>query len=400
MLLSGLCFAPGALAQTDRQPDAATISVQEAASEATKTGKPLIVLGTSATCSRCQALKQGLSSNPELKLLLTQYVTVEVPFAGREFKEAFQAIVARDKKFNQPIGAPSVFLFTAAGETVYAGPNQASGMAAGDELKKLLIEGIGKNGGVRSPALEFANKSSAEQAADLRQARKLLSEKQVVPAALLVARHIQPAAESDEQIAAVVKLTGLPLAKSNSEAELDALVKQLSGPGQSLVQAALAQASSGDATRGAVQLAELDRAFGKFPALAEPLAAAWKETEAKANVPQLREQAELIDKARAAESEQDLPRAIAAYEEVVATYPGTQAAELSQQRLKQLKPAADASPREWKSKDGKFSVTARLVSFDGVTARLLTTEGKTIDVKIAALSAEDQAHLSAAKRVQ
>ena len=119
----------------------------------------------------------------------------------------------------------------------------------------------------------------------------------MVPAAILVGRHIQPAADSDEQVAAVVKLTGLAVVKSKSEAELDALVKQLGEAGQSLVPSALALAVSGDATRGAVQLAELDRAFGKFPALAQPLAATWKELLAKANVPQLRQQAELIDKA-------------------------------------------------------------------------------------------------------
>ena len=83
----------------------------------------------------------------------------------------------------------------------------------------------------------------------------------------------------------------------------------------------------------------------------------------------------------------------------MATYPGTQAAELSQQRLKQLKLAISASPRVWKSKDGKFSVNARLVSFDGVTARLMTSEGKAIDVKLAALSPADQEHLAAAKSV-
>lgn len=334
IILTGLCFTTTAIAQSDK-PDIAKVSVKEAVAKAKKTGKPVLILGTSEGCSRCQALKQGLSSQTELKLLLTQYVTVEVPFAGREFKETFNAIVARDRKFNQPIGAPSVFLLTAAGETVYAGPNQASGMTAGDELKKLLIEGIGKNGGVRASSEAAA--SSAERAFDVRQARKLLDDKQAVQAALLVAKHIPTGTQSDEQVAAILKLTGLSLAKSKAEAELDALVKQLSQAGESLVAAALARTGSGDATRGAVQLAELNRAFGKFPSLAEPLAKAWKEVDAKSSVPKLREQAELIDLARAAESEQDLPRSIAAYEEVVATYPGTQAAELSQLRIKQLR---------------------------------------------------------------
>jgi hypothetical protein len=349
--LAGLGLADSAGAQ-GQQPAAAAAgaakssaaetaktSVEEAVKQSQATGKPLLVLGVSEGCSRCQALKAGLASQAELKLLLTQYVTVEVPFAGREFKEMFQTIVKRDKAYNQPIGAPSVFLFTAAGQTVYAGPNQPNGMAAGDELKKLLIDGIGKSGGVRGIGADSDDANSEARAADLSQARKLLAGKQFVLAALLVSKHLASAAEPDAEVAAVMKLTGLPLARSKSAGEVDALAKQLAGPGQKLIEEAVALVAKGEATRGAVQLAQLGRAFGNFPGLAEPLATAWKELDAKAIVPKLREQAELIDKARAAESDKDLARAIAAYEEVVATYPGTQAAELSQQRIKQLKSA-------------------------------------------------------------
>jgi thioredoxin-related protein len=340
ILLSSSCFT--STAKEGDKPDTAKVSVKEAMADAKRTGKPVLILGISEGCSRCQALKQGLSSQTELKLLLTQYVTVEVPFAGREFKEIFNAIVARDKKFNQAIGAPSVFLLTAAGETVYAGPNHSGGMAAGEELKKLLVEGIGRNGGVRASVERAA--PSAERVTDLRQARKLLADKQAVRAALLVAKYIPAETDTDEQVAELVKLTGLSRAKSKEEAELDGLTEQLSQAGQSLIEAAVTRTGSGDATRGAVQLAELNRAFGKFPSLAEPLAMAWKKMEVKSSVPNLREQAELIDKARAAENEKDLPRSIAAYEEVVATYPGTQAAELSQVRINQLRSVIPKRP--------------------------------------------------------
>ena len=331
----------GAAASAVKSPveDGANRSVEEAVKQSKATGKPLLVLGVSEGCSRCQALKAGLASQAGLKLLLTQYVTVEVPFAGREFREMFDAIVKRDKTYNQSIGAPSVFLFTAAGQTVYAGPNQSGGMTAGEELKKLLIQGIDMSGGVRGSSAGSDDTNATARAADLSQARKLLAGKQVVPAAMLVSKHLAPAAEPDEEVAAVMKLTGLPLAKSKSAVEADALAKLLAGPGQKLIQEAVTLAAKGEATRGAVQLAQLGRAFGNLPALADPLAAAWKELEAKTNVPKLREQAELIDKARAAESDKDLARAIATYEEVVATYPDTQAAELSQQRVKQLKSA-------------------------------------------------------------
>jgi hypothetical protein len=52
----------------------------------------------------------------------------------------------------------------------------------------------------------------------------------------------------------------------------------------------------------------------------------------------------------------------------------------------------------WRDKSGKFSVTATLVSFDGKTARLRTSEGKTITVALGALSEEDQRLLRESSR--
>ena len=71
---------------------------------------------------------------------------------------------------------------------------------------------------------------------------------------------------------------------------------------------------------------------------------------------------------------------------------GGQAEELA------AKPAAQpAAERVWKSKDGKFSVTASLSRFDGVTAHLQTSEGKAIAVPLSALSPEDQQFLKTRK---
>jgi hypothetical protein len=127
-------------------------SFTEAATEARKTGQPLVVFGMSPGCSRCAALQQGLETNPEVKQLLAQYVTAEVPFGGREFTAIFKKIVAQDKSFNQAIGAPSVFIFTSKGKAVYAGPNNPNGMAAGDEFEQLLTTGLEKNDGKRGAA--------------------------------------------------------------------------------------------------------------------------------------------------------------------------------------------------------------------------------------------------------
>ena len=383
-------------AQTARPAKPASTPFTEAVAQAKKTGRPLVVFGMSETCSRCQALKQGLATQPEFKLLMTQYVATEVPFAGSEFKAVFEEICRKDDKYRQAIGGPSVFIFTAQGETVYAGPNRESGIAANDEFKRLLISGIDQNGGVRGPVADGQASLASTLSADLSKARKLLGENQPVAAAAILSKHMQPDATADEQVAAVIQLTGLSIAKPKSEQQLDSLVKELSEKGHALVQAAVAA----DATRGAVQLAELSRVFGSFPAFAGTFETAWKELQEKSNVPNLQQQAELIDKARQAESGADPAQAIAAYQLVVATYPKTQAAELSERRIAQLKETKVAPPRAWKSKDGKFSVTATVVSFDGKAAQLRTSDGKTVTVPLDALSPEDQRFLQAAKTQQ
>ena len=332
--------AARAQAAQGRKPVSAEFT--KAANQAKETGQPLVVFGLSDGCSRCQALKQGLTTNNELKLLLTQYVAAEVPFAGADFRAILDGMVRQDRKFNVAIGAPSVFIFTAKGEALYAGPSREAGMAADDEFKKLLISGIEKNGGVRSPSAGGA--SSTTLAADLAKARKLLGENQTLAAAAILARHVRPAADTSEQISAIVELTGLAIARSKSEQQLDALVKEVSDKGRVLVESATKLTAAGD-VRGAVQLAELGRVLHGFPAFAEKFDAAWSEALTAAKAPQLREQAELIDEARQAEGRRDLIQAIQTYERVVTMYPETQAAELCQRRIAQLREVQKPAPR-------------------------------------------------------
>jgi hypothetical protein len=138
-------------------------------------------------------------------------------------------------------------------------------------------------------------------------------------------------------------------------------------------------------------LAELERVLGSFPAFENVFDGAWKELLEKSSVPQLKEQANLIDTARQAEGS-DPAGAIAAYEQVVITYPATTAAELSQRRIAQLKSAAGVEARLWKSTAGT-SLTASLVSFDGKTVQLRSSDGKDIAVPLDALSPADQEYL-------
>jgi hypothetical protein len=260
-------------------------------------------------------------------------------------------------------------------------------------FKELLIDGIKQNGGLRS-----STKSAAiNLASDVAKAQKLLKDNQTLAAAAIISQYISVAADKSsektsatDEIESLVKLTKLNIYKSKSEEQLDSLVQEISEKGLLLVQTATASAGSGDPTLSAVKLAALDRAFGSFPLLTDKIDGAWKELLEKANVPNLKDQAKMIDSARQAESANDLAKAIAAYELVSSTYPGTKATELSQQRIAQLRAKKPAAAREWKSKSGKSSVTATLVSFDGKSAELLTEKGKTITVAIEGLSDEDQ----------
>jgi hypothetical protein len=182
---SMLAFGFAASAQTVRDNKKAPTSAvfAEAMARAKESGRPLIVFGVSEGCVRCAALKQVLATQSDLKLLMTQYVSTELPFGGREFAAVYGDIIRQDAKYNQAIGAPSVFIFTAKGAIVYAGPNNANGMPPGDEFKKLLITGIEKNGGLRSTA-----KLTPGMAADVAKARKLLSENQPQEAAKLISK--------------------------------------------------------------------------------------------------------------------------------------------------------------------------------------------------------------------
>jgi TolA-binding protein len=57
----------------------------------------------------------------------------------------------------------------------------------------------------------------------------------------------------------------------------------------------------------------------------------------KAKIPDLKEQAQLVDEARQLDQGSDSKKAIETYELVSKTYPGSKAAELAKMRIKQLK---------------------------------------------------------------
>ena len=172
LLLPTVASAQQKGAPKNGEAKAAATPFAEAVAKAKETGQPLVVFGMSEGCHRCQGLKEGITTEPEFKELLGQYVSAEVPFGGREFVAIFSECVRQDKSIPPSIGAPAVFIFTSQGKAVYAGPNRESGIAPDDEFKKLLATGIEKNGPPRKtstgakaskPADATSEKSEASQ---------------------------------------------------------------------------------------------------------------------------------------------------------------------------------------------------------------------------------------------
>jgi hypothetical protein len=143
-----------------KPPESAVFN--DALARAKAGGQPLIVFGMADGCSRCAAFKQGLAKQEDLQQLLSQYVSVEVPFGGPDFVAMYRNMVRQRPEFNQAIGGPSVFLFTAKGDAVYAGPNDANGMPANETFKQLLIEGLAKNGPAKKPAAPASELTGAK----------------------------------------------------------------------------------------------------------------------------------------------------------------------------------------------------------------------------------------------
>lgn len=337
-------------------------------------------------------MKRGVGESHEFRLLLTQYVSSEILFGGKEFGKVFASMVKKDPSMRQSVGAPSVFILTSEQDAVYAGPNRPSGIALNDEFKQQLIAGIQKNGGLRTPSSGKSPERRSIPKAALAKARRQFKKGETVLAALAIAPYVQPS--NADELKELQELTGLTIANATSDAELNELVTELGGDAGPIIDAFVKtngqKKDNGKHLLSAVKLAKLQRAFGNFPGVSSKLEAAWSELIAGSDVADLQQQATMIDKAREAETEKKTSVAIGAYRAVVTKYPETDAAKLCELRISQLSKRTERKPRTWTSKSGGFSVTATLLSFDGTTATLRTKDGKNVKVPMASLSKADQ----------
>lgn len=308
-------------------------------------------------------------------------------------------MIFKDQKFKENVYYPSVFIFSSKGEPLYAGLNQryeGNDATVLDEVKKELISGLEKNGGIRTSG----SGTSTAANEDVDKARELLRKGQLVPAAELASKLVKlvesnskKPANVDEKITALVKLTGLKVVASGADGQINKLVDDLAAKAQPGIES-MVKANANNPTIGAVKLAQLERSFGQLPPLVATFQSAWEELQAKSGNRELKKQAELIDKARELEKKEAWSEAVTAYRAVITSYPNTQPAQLCQLRIQQLEAKVSGTARVWKTKNGKYSITATLVSFDGTTVRLISQEGKVMNVAAQLLSDADQQYLS------
>jgi Tfp pilus assembly protein PilX len=146
------------------------------------------------------------------------------------------------------------------------------------------------------------------------------------------------------------------------------------------------------------------RAFAQLPSLKAELAAASRKYDQRREFAETLAQAEALDRAEVAVAAKDAKKATAAYKQIVADYPGAEAAKRAAEQLKELSgesadpPAADNSKpayRTWTDSSGQFKTKARLSGVEGDKVSLETENGHKIRVPIEKLSEADREFLKA-----
>lgn len=285
-------------------------------------------------------------------------------------------------------GIPIVYVIRADGEKLYG----KRGAPPGDELQKLLFSSLQQAGRI------FTDAEVGGMEAAIPVVEKALADKDLNAAAAALG-----------PLAAIGPLGDL---QSHSElaVKLDELYKQFSTAAEESLTSAKAQL--GDATQafdGILLLVESEQLYAPFPLLKTSIADAMREIQRNSDLKAPLAQAEALHRARrnaAADNPLVRKRAGKMYELVITRYPGTPAAQLALKELAEVDPDSDvladaggaAEPdseyRTWTDSTGRFKVEAKFVEFVGGKVRLLTRDGKTLNLPLEKLSTEDQAQVN------
>ena len=148
----------GLLAAIMLMPGAETIraaGLREAVAVSKQTGKPVLVLGLNPTCPHCEQLKKRIADEPELQALVAQYVITQTTSLQDP-----DALVMLKNYPPKVAGTPVLIGIAPNGVQLF---NQA-GAPEGDNLLKLLEEGLAKSAQIMPPRPAVDNGADVPQA--------------------------------------------------------------------------------------------------------------------------------------------------------------------------------------------------------------------------------------------
>ena len=330
-----------------------------------------------------------------------QFVPVKIVTKGEQWGDW--------KKKYPPIGSgiPYLYVIRADGTSLYA----KSGAPQGDDLPKMLFTTLEQSGRILS-----ANELEMIQAA-VGEAEKHIANEQPLMAAKSISRI--------KKIGYLGELGSF--AKSSIRA--DEIVKELTDAALGRLQKATEQISSTSvAFEDILEIVSIKTAHADFPSLKKEIRSASKGIQANASAKSQVKPAELLFRARQSAISQkrsDIRRAERSYASVIEKFADSPAAQIAREELRRLnpdsqalKPAASESAsdetrpadkadgddeqravlRTWKSKDGKFSVVAKLVERTDGSVKLERENGKQLDVPLERLSEQDHKFLRKIKQ--
>ena len=304
-------------------------------------------------------------NNSDLKLLMTQFVSMEVDFGKPEFAKIFKLITKKDKSISKQIGAPSVFIVSPKEKVVFCGPANPKGIDAKIELKGILVKAIKTTGELQQPINHEAEVDEGQLRQDSKQLRQLIDDGDFSKSAALIGTYKAKAISSgefdDQQVEDLMNMTGLKFGPPKIGRGLDLLYVRFTKKVEKEA-AYLVRDFDSDNTKlanVAAKMIELENAVGHFPEFDETFRESWIKLAKDLSVDEVKEKG----------------KAFAAGEAPAPLMAGPT--------------VGDDRFREWKSKSGKFSIKASLVSFDGSEVVLKKEDGKEVKVKVSSLSQED-----------
>ena len=286
-------------------------------------------------------------------------------------------------------GIPQIYVVRSDGKQLFAGV----GSLPGSQLPTMLTAALNQSG------RQFNDMEASLLTKQISASEKALEENDVIGAARALA-----------QLTQLGKLGQLN-SYATQAVRADELANELADKAVSAVDAILAKAKEDSEPFDAVlELVQYQSVFSVFPKANEATKAKVVELKKDSKLTTLIKPAEFIVKAREAAASPKASvkrRAETTYASVVRKYPDSRPGEIAAAELKKLKPNSkvlSSSPkteshtsselRTWKSADGKFTVSAAVVSEQNGKVTLKKADGKTIDVTEEQLSEGDRRYLS------